>query len=128
MWQEEKKEIEKKRGEGCCGCRHRRRCRCCRCCCAATTTPPLALTLRTLHPTSGSWSGLLRHVDVRRRRRGVQVELLLKHGAYDVFKEGKEGEEASKKFCEDDIESILSRAKVKERRTGNRFNACLPAP
>lgn len=43
---------------------------------------------------------------------GGQVEMLLKHGAYDVFKEGKEGEEAGKKFCEDDIESILSRAKV----------------
>lgn len=38
--------------------------------------------------------------------------MLLKHGAYDVFKEGKEGEEAGKKFCEDDIESILSRAVV----------------
>ncbi|CAN0317306.1 unnamed protein product, partial [Hapterophycus canaliculatus] len=38
------------------------------------------------------------------------VEMLLKHGAYDVFKEGKEGETAAKKFCEDDIESILSRA------------------
>lgn len=38
--------------------------------------------------------------------------MLLKHGAYDVFKEGKEGEAAAKQFCEDDIESILSRAKV----------------
>lgn len=38
-----------------------------------------------------------------------QVEMLLKHGAYDVF---KDGQEAAKKFCEDDIESILSRAKV----------------
>lgn len=41
-----------------------------------------------------------------------QVEMLLKHGAYDVFQEGKDGQEAGKKFCEDDIESILSRAKV----------------
>lgn len=41
-----------------------------------------------------------------------QVEKLLKHGAYDVFKDGKGGEEASKKFCEDSIDAILSRAKV----------------
>lgn len=46
-------------------------------------------------------------------RAPLQVEMLLKHGAYDVFKEGKEGESAAKKFCEDDIESILSRAMVR---------------
>ncbi|CAN0421231.1 unnamed protein product, partial [Discosporangium mesarthrocarpum] len=39
-----------------------------------------------------------------------KVESLLKHGAYDIFREGKEGEEASKKFCEDSIDAILSRA------------------
>ena len=37
--------------------------------------------------------------------------MLLKHGAYDVFKE--EGAEADKKFCEDSIDAILSRAKVR---------------
>lgn len=47
--------------------------------------------------------------------------MLLKHGAYDVFKEGKDGEETAKKFCEDDIESILSRAKVCTLRM-----ACVP--
>lgn len=40
------------------------------------------------------------------------MEKLLKHGAYDVFKDGKEGD-AAKKFCEDSIDAILSRAKVK---------------
>lgn len=40
----------------------------------------------------------------------TQVEKLLKHGAYDVFKEG-DGD-AGKKFCEDSIDAILSRAKV----------------
>lgn len=44
-----------------------------------------------------------------------QVEKLLKHGAYDVFKEGKEGEAAGKQFCEDSIDAILSRAMVRER-------------
>lgn len=38
--------------------------------------------------------------------------MLLKHGAYDVFREGEEGEAARKKFCEADIETILSRAVV----------------
>lgn len=42
----------------------------------------------------------------------TQVEMLLKHGAYDVFREGEEGEDARKKFCEADIETILSRAVV----------------
>lgn len=41
----------------------------------------------------------------------AEVEKLLKHGAYDVFKDGKEGD-AAKKFCEDSIDAILSRAKV----------------
>ncbi|CAN0355492.1 unnamed protein product, partial [Laminaria digitata] len=45
----------------------------------------------------------------------AEVESLLKHGAYDVFKEGKEGEAAGKQFCEDSIDAILSRAKVTSR-------------
>ena len=45
----------------------------------------------------------------------LQVENLLKHGAYDVFKEGEKGEAAGKQFCEDSIDAILSRAKVMPR-------------
>ena len=41
------------------------------------------------------------------------MEKLLKHGAYDVFREGEEGAEAGRKFCEDSIDAILSRATVR---------------
>lgn len=41
------------------------------------------------------------------------MEQLLKHGAYDVFKEGEEGQKAGKQFCEDSIDAILSRAMVR---------------
>ncbi|CAN0462881.1 unnamed protein product, partial [Ectocarpus sp. 12 AP-2014] len=47
-----------------------------------------------------------------------EVEVLLKHGAYDVFREGDEGEAARKKFCEADIETILSRAVVVDHSKG----------
>ncbi|CAN0188476.1 unnamed protein product [Ectocarpus sp. 6 AP-2014] len=47
-----------------------------------------------------------------------EVEMLLKHGAYDVFREGDEGEAARKKFCEADIETILSRAVVVDHSKG----------
>lgn len=41
-----------------------------------------------------------------------EIENLLKHGAYDMFREEKDGqgEEASKRFCEEDIDSILQRS------------------
>ncbi|CAM9803945.1 unnamed protein product, partial [Ectocarpus sp. 12 AP-2014] len=39
-------------------------------------------------------------------------------GAYDVFREGDEGEAARKKFCEADIETILSRAVVVDHSKG----------
>lgn len=38
------------------------------------------------------------------------VEGLLKRGAYDVFNEGEEGEKASQRFCEEDIDTILQRS------------------
>ncbi|CAM9125272.1 unnamed protein product, partial [Chrysoparadoxa australica] len=43
-----------------------------------------------------------------------EVEMLLKYGAHDVFREEEEGASAelSKKFCEEDIDSILGRAAV----------------
>ncbi|CAM9604322.1 unnamed protein product [Ectocarpus sp. 4 AP-2014] len=47
-----------------------------------------------------------------------EVEVLLKHGAYDVFREGDEGKAARKKFCEADIETILSRAMVVDHSKG----------
>lgn len=41
-----------------------------------------------------------------------EIENLLKHGAYDMFREEKEGqsEEASRRFYEEDIDSILQRS------------------
>jgi chromodomain-helicase-DNA-binding protein 6 len=43
-----------------------------------------------------------------------ELENLLKHGAYDIFREEKEGQsiEESNKFCEADIDQILSRSAV----------------
>eukprot|EP01138_Halocafeteria_seosinensis_P011724 gb/GECG01011981.1/.p1 GENE.gb/GECG01011981.1/~~gb/GECG01011981.1/.p1 ORF type:complete len:2995 (+),score=398.94 gb/GECG01011981.1/:1-8985(+) len=38
------------------------------------------------------------------------VEGLLKRGAYDVFNEGEEGDRASQRFCEEDIDTILQRS------------------
>lgn len=41
-----------------------------------------------------------------------ELEALLRHGAYDVFKEEREGQSAehSRRFCEEDIDQILSRS------------------
>lgn len=43
-----------------------------------------------------------------------ELENLLKHGAYDIFKEEREGQSAeeSLKFCQEDIEAILNRSSV----------------
>ena len=43
-----------------------------------------------------------------------ELENLLRHGAYDIFREEKEGQsiEESNKFCEADIDQILSRSAV----------------
>ena len=43
-----------------------------------------------------------------------ELENLLKHGAYDIFREEKDGQsiEESNKFCEADIDQILSRSAV----------------
>ena len=43
-----------------------------------------------------------------------EIERLLKHGAYDIFREEKAGisEEESRKFCEADIDQILQRSSV----------------
>lgn len=51
------------------------------------------------------------------------LENLLKHGAYDIFKEEKEGkeQEESNRFSEADIDQILSRSSVvihDEKRSG----------
>lgn len=44
----------------------------------------------------------------------------MKHGAYDMFREEKDGqgEEASKRFCEEDIDSILQRSTLIVHKSG----------
>ncbi|KAG5191194.1 P-loop containing nucleoside triphosphate hydrolase protein [Tribonema minus] len=42
----------------------------------------------------------------------AEVEGLLRRGAYDAFKEGEDGMEASRKFCESDIDVILQRSQA----------------
>ena len=43
-----------------------------------------------------------------------ELENLLKHGAYDIFNESKDGsgEAESRDFCDADIDSILQRSSV----------------
>lgn len=44
-----------------------------------------------------------------------ELENLLKHGAYDIFREGKDGDDMdtdNRKFCESDIDQILQRSAV----------------